>query len=219
MAMSSSYLAPAPRQLDIVADTILAEKNQGELSTAGKPKNQGELSTYNIKTLETRRIKHRIPIAKLCANAGIHTDTYDDARKGSSATRQATYEKINRALNQLVAGADVDVRRTLCQATLRLVTAQLARNTGWDPQLMLAQDFSAECPQNPVWKQAARLRRCAIYLLVEGLGLGKAEIGHAIGMTRAGAQKAVKEIEAERDRSVEFDALMQNMMVQLKGEM
>jgi hypothetical protein len=84
---------------------------------------------------------------------------------------------------------------------------------------MLGQDFSEESPNDPVWRQAARLRRCAIYLLVEGMFGGKrAPIAHAIGITRQAVHKGVAAIEAERMRDGAFDAMMQAAIVDLKGD-
>jgi len=242
--MTSAYLAPAPRQLDIVTDTVLARdpklapscqpngaaENGGYLSTARETKTRGHLSivpqketgpylsTADMKKLDARRRRFGIAIPALCAAAGLHPNTYNDAKSGRSRTRRSTCEKLNAALNRLAAGAAADDRRTLCQMMLRLVTAQFSRAAGWDPAQVLAQDFSKEAA-TPVWRQAARMRRCAIYLLVEGGGIGKATIGHAIGITRQAVQKAVAEIEAARDGDHAFDALMQTMMVQLKGDL
>jgi hypothetical protein len=242
----TTYLAPppAPRQLDIVADTILSAAGKtpgdlstgrrietpgelstkrktetpGDLSTKGKTKTPGDLSTSDLKKLDARRRRLGVSIGKLCAAAGIHVDTYDDARAGRSRTRPATFDKLSAALARLAAGEETDDRRTLCQVTLRVVTAYMSIATGWDPELMLSQDFSVERP-TPIWLAASRMRRCAIYILVEGGGIGKATIGHAIGVTRAGVHKTVADIEAARMKDGEFDALMQRMMAQLKGYM
>lgn len=220
--MASIYLASAPRQLDIVSDTVLAMAAQtpGDLSTgrppAPRPKTPGDLSTADIKTLDRRRRQLGITVLRLCSEAGVHVDTYDDARAGRSRPRARTLDRIATALNRLAAGAEADPRRTICQALLRLVTAEFARRAGWDAALMLSQSFEAERPQDPVWLQAARLRRCAIYVLVEGLMIRKAQIGHAVGCSRQAVQKAVAAIEQERERDPQFDALMQTMMDTVK---
>jgi hypothetical protein len=68
----TSYLAPAPapRQLDIIADTVLCagRQNRTDLSTTGNPKNRTDLSTIakieNRTDLSTERAK-RIGTAAL----------------------------------------------------------------------------------------------------------------------------------------------------------
>lgn len=229
--MTDSYLAPAPapKQLDIIADTILRgprqtpgdlstspeNKTPGDLSTGGKSKTPGDLST-TMKQIDARRKKLGVTIGKLCAAAKIHPDTYDDARAGRSRPRPVTIRKLARALAMLAAGQEGEDPRTLCQSYLQFITVDLARRSGWDPQLMLAQNFEAENTNDPVWLQASRLRRCAIYLLVEGLYLGKAKIAAAIGVTRQAVHKTVAAIESERDRDSALDTLMETMMLQLK---
>ncbi len=122
------------------------------------------------------------------------------------------------ALDRLSAGTEAQEPRTLCLALLRLITADFSKRAGWDPQLMLSQSFAEERPQDPVWLQASRMRRCAIYVLVEGLFISKAAIGKAIGHSRQAVHKTVAAIEMERDRDNAFDKAMQAMMDTVKGE-
>ncbi len=123
-------------------------------------------------------------------------------------------------MSRIVAGQQADVRRTICQSYLRSLTWEMATRSGWDPEMMVNQDFSGEeCPNDPVWRQAARLRRCAFYLLVEILHVGKADMAHAIGISRQAVHKGVAAVEAERDRDPQFDALMQGMVDRMKATM
>lgn len=232
--MSDSYLAPAPapapRQLDIIADTILrgvetrtdlstgtARETRTDLSTAPRAQTRTDLST-KLKQMAERRKKVGISVARWLAVANVTRDTYFSALKGASNIRQSTVEKLAAALDALSAGEAPAEKLSLCQAYLRSMTVQLAIKTGWDPELMLSQNFAAENSNDPVWLQASRLRRCAVYLLVEGLNLGKANIGRAIGVSRQAIHKSVAAIEAERDRDAIFDGLMSTMMLQVKGE-
>ncbi|MGX9389780.1 hypothetical protein ACWX0K_10860 [Nitrobacteraceae bacterium UC4446_H13] len=213
--MTSLYLAAGPRQLDIVADTVLA-KAPPDLSTARALNSPPDLSTKDVVAIDRRRRRMGISVADLLAASRVSRDTFFDARAGRSRVRPATVARLRTALDRLTAGADTEGQRTLCVALLRVVTAEFARRAGWDAALMLSQSFEEERPQDPVWLQAARLRRCAIYVLVEGLMIRKAHIGHAIGCSRQAVHKAVAVIEQERDRDAQFDALMQTMMDTVK---
>jgi transcriptional regulator with XRE-family HTH domain len=218
----------APRQLDIEGDTALAHAalrsstaSQGTVAPRSSTDSKGDAalrsSTVSIKRIEARRRKLKITIRELCTAAGVRVETYADARAGRYKTQASTLDKLSDALGRLAAGREEGEPITLCLAMIRLIVRQLAERTGWDAALMLSQDFSEERTQDPVWKQAARLRRCALYLLAEGLGLKKAALAAAIGVSRQAVQKTVAEIEAERERSPDFDALMQTMMDTLKG--
>lgn len=230
--MTDSYLAPAPapKQLDIIADTILrqnpkmaaicqpggARENGSHLSTGTKNENGSHLST-SLKAIDARRRKAGIPRQKLCEMAGIHINTYRFALEGHANSRRRTLARLNEAMNQLAAGRAAQKSETLCMIALRLVTEKMAIGSGWDPQLMLSQNFEAENSNDPVWLQASRLRRCAIYLLVEEMrAVGKAEIAHAIGITRQAVHKGVAAIEAERERDPAFHTLMQGVVATLK---
>lgn len=217
--MSDSYLAPAPapRQLDIIADTRLSE-TPGVLSTARKTKTPGVLST-DIKEIEKRRLKAGISIPRLCSDAGIHPRSYEVARGGKGGVRNSTLAKLSGALDRHGQRIEPEERRTLCQSYLRKITRELARQSGWDPDLMLNQDFSSENTNDPVWLQASRLRRCAIYLVVEGLFEGKrAPVARAVGISRQAVHKGVAAIEAERMRDDAFDKKMQSAIDEMKAD-
>lgn len=237
--MAYLTVAREPKQLHIVDDTELRHamaanrqpsnttpdlstdivgRSTPDLSTCAKPKTTPDLSTADLRRFDARRRTLRIAIPRLCAAAGIYTDTYELAKSGRSQMRPQTFAKLNAALNRLAAGQEGNEPRTLCVALVRLVTAQVARAVGADPAKVLATDLAQNRSNAPDWLQASRCRRCAVYLVVEGLGLRKAAIGHALGITRAAAQKIVKEIERERDHDAALDALLAELMTTLKGE-
>jgi hypothetical protein len=233
--MSDSYLAPAPapRQLDIISDTALAAQfacpaKDSALSTSCRSPKDSALSTASKKTkdsalstiagIDRRRKDAGISHERLCRAANIQLRNWFRLIRGEHAAKSITLKKLNEAMDALAAGETTSQRLSLCQAYLRTITVQLAEKRGWDPELMLLQDFSSENTNDPVWLQASRLRRCAVYLLVEGLDFGKANIARAIGVSRQAVHKTVAAIEAERDRDREFDGLMASMMLQVKGK-
>lgn len=187
-------------------------ENGGDLSTKPAPENGGDLST-GFRRFDAKRRELGISIAKLCAAAGIHPNTYDTMRKGEAATRPTTMLKLRRAFNRLATGEKADAPRSLFEIGIRMFTADLARQVGADPVKVLAANFETENTNDPEWLQASRLRRAAIYLMVEGVGIAKADAGHALGITRQAVHKAVAVIELERDRDNNFDRIMREMMV------
>lgn len=236
------YLART-RQLDIIDDTDLGRRQNGiHLSSVTPLQNGSYLSTVNggengyhsstvepaqngyhsstdgLKRLDARRRKAGVPVQDLCTAAGIHINTYREGIGGRAATSPRVMTALTRALTQISAGEDPATRKTLCMAMVRFLTVHVARLVGVDPEQVLAQDFSKERPTDKVWLQAARIRRCAVYLVVEGLKVGAAAVAGAIGQKRQAVHKAIAAIEAERDRDGEFDALMRVLMLQLTGE-
>jgi hypothetical protein len=230
----TSYLAPAPapRQLDIIADTVLCagRQNRTDLSTTGNPKNRTDLSTIakienrtdlsteRAKRIGTRRKQLGVSTSALAAAADLHLQTYFAAMRAPANTRSSTFAALEQALDRFAGGVTPPKRLTIYESRLFDLITQLAGRVGWDPELMLAQDFSSENTNDPVWLQASRLRRCAVYLMVEGMKCSKADVGRLIGVSRQAVHKSVAAIEAERDRDPGFHVLMSNMMLQVKGQ-
>jgi hypothetical protein len=242
--MPALYLAKSP-QLDIIDDTplalakngshsssviplkngsylstVAAVENGSHSSTVAAVENGSHSSTDGLRRLDARRRKAKISVQDLCADAGIHANTYRFGLEGHAATSPRVMTKLKRSLDRLAAGEEPDIRRTMCMALVRFLTWHVAGLVGVDPDQVLACDFSHERPTDKVWLQAARIRRCAVYLLVEGprLRVGAATVAAAIGQKRQAVHKAVAAIETERDRDPEFDALMRSLMLQLTGE-
>lgn len=229
-----AYLAQAtaPRQLDIIADTVLCaagenrtdlstkakSKNRTDLSTGPKNENRTDLSTERARRIASRREQLGVSTSALARAADIHLQTYFAAMKCPASTRPSTFDALEQALDRFAAGETTARRRTFSESYLRNLATQLAVKTGWDPELMLTQNFASENTNDPVWLQASRLRRCAVYLMVESKLCSKADIGRVISVSRQAIHKSVASIEAERERDSAFDELMANMMLQVKGE-
>lgn len=231
--MTDSYLAPAPapRQLDIIADTILSagenrtdlstlaqRPNRTDLSTKIKIGNRTDLSTDRAKRIATRRKLLGVSTSALAAAADLHLQTYFAAIRCPASTRASTLDALEMALDRFAGGVTPTKRLTIYESRLFDLISQLAIKTGWEPEVMLSQNFAAENTNDPVWLQASRLRRCAIYLMVEGMKCSKADIGRLIGVSRQAIHKSVAAIEAERDRSEEFHELMATMMLRIRGQ-
>jgi hypothetical protein len=221
MAKNSGHSSTvAPLKNGSYLSTVVVAESGGHSSTVAMAENGGHSSTDGLKRLDARRRKAKISVQDLCADAGIHANTYRFGLEGHAATSPRVMTKLKRSLDRLAAGAEPDMQRTLCMALVRFLTWHVSRLVGVDPTQVLACDFSHERPTDRVWLQAARIRRCAVYLLVEGpsLRVGAATVAAAIGQKRQAVHKAVAAIETERERDPEFDALMRSLMLQLTGE-
>lgn len=224
-------LARAPKQLDIIYDTALRAQHvtPGELSTARPVKTPGELSTKpKVETpgelstamgrIERRRKEIRVTIAALCAAAGIHNDTYEDARAGRSKVRPATVARLEQALDRFAVGYAEKERRTIGEAYLRELIIDIAKRLGIDPEAALAQDFTSENTNDVIFMQNCHVRRCAIYLMVEGMGFGKAAVARIVGVSRQAVHKMGFAIEAKRQRDASLDEMLGDMMLRVKGK-
>ncbi|MBR0700159.1 hypothetical protein JQ599_09630 [Bradyrhizobium diazoefficiens] len=222
--------ALAPRQLDIIVDTALAVdfKNVTDLSTAHARKNVVDLSTARsagnvtdlstaMKAIERARKERKISVQRLCAIAGIHPNTYWNARKGVAPMRHRTMERLQAAMSGKSRPAAHS--RTVVQSYLRRLIRDFARQQGLDPEAVVNQDFSSECTNDPTWLLGSQLRRYAMYVLVEGLLDGqRAPIAGAAGISRQGVHKAVAAIEQKRMSDDAFDQWMQREIDNVRAD-
>lgn len=230
----TSYLAaaPAPQQLDIIADTILSagrenrtdlstrgkSENRTDLSTSPKIENRTDLSTDRAKRIAARRKQLGVSTSALASLAELHLQTYFAAMRSPASTRPSTFDALEAALDRFAGGITLPKRLTIYESRLFDLISQIAVRRGWDPELMLSQNFAAENSNDPVWLQASRLRRCAVYLMVEGMKCSKADIARLIGVSRQAIHKSVAAIEAERERDEAFHAFMGTMMLHVSGQ-
>lgn len=75
----------------------------------------------------------------------------------------------------------------------------LAVETKCDVEQIMAADFTAERPRDPVWLKASRLRRYAMYITAVELQVGNAALGRAIGCSRQNVKQARDWVEERRD--------------------
>lgn len=223
--MSKTERRRLPRQLHIIDDTEL--KGDGIHSSTAKAKGDGTHSSTAtpasdgihsstakrqalLKRIETIRKQEEISIARLCAEARIHPNTYRELRLGNCVPLDITLVKLTKAIERIRAGQEAEVERKIIQSFVRLLTSDFARRGGLDPAVVLAQTFESEKTNDPVWLGSSRCRRQGIYILVEVLGVGKAKLASAIGLTRQAVHKTVAAVECERMRDSSFDSFMQS---------
>jgi hypothetical protein len=171
-----------------------------------------------MKRIEARRKELGISVAKLCAMAGIHHNTYRMVQKVQPSVRRRTVDTLTDTLRRMAKGEKPQKPRSLLQSWIRFLTADMARRFGLDVISVLATNFEAENSNDPKWLEGSRMRRYAMYLLVEGVGLEKAAVGHAVGISRQAVFKAIAVTELERDRDGQFDRIMRDAMVDVVGD-
>ena len=150
--------------------------------------------------------------------AGVYPGTYRSVRLGLAETRPATMAKLTGALNRLATGEKADAPRSIIEIMVRMLIGHMAREESLDPAAVLSTDFETQRPSDAAWLKAVTMRRAAVYLMVEGLGVGKADMGHVLGISRQAVHQSVAAIEAERDRDDDFDRHMRSMMIMVAGQ-
>lgn len=95
--------------------------------------------------------------------------------------------------------------------------AECARALGLDPLDVLATDFTKQTSVNQQWLAAARVRRLAMYVVVTELDVTQAALAAAIGITKQGVGKALRDIEDLRDEQARYDRVIQDVALLLAG--
>jgi hypothetical protein len=199
-----STIAGAGNALDL--SIIGARKNAVDLSIVAGGRNAVDLS---IVAIDTRRRKAGISIGRLLGEARVDRRTWHGAKANPSRVRRSTLERLDRALARLAAGDRGDASLGAIGMLYQLAAGVLAQRAGIDPQavLKIARDFSYEWPQNNLWLACARVRRLAMYVVANELGLGNATLARAIGCSRQNIKQAVTAVEELREEA-SIDALI-----------
>lgn len=190
--------------------TVLSIVAEGQERTALSivSRNKTQLAMFGqthprIVEIERERRQKKIPHAVLCTTARIHPSNWYFLRMGQQQPRAATLARLAAA----VSSARVP-RPSGAAAQHRSIVALLALLAGEDPEIMLAQDFTAERPTLPGWLKAATLRRQAMYVAAVELQIGNAELGRALHCSRQNIKQARDSIEDARDKDPRLDALL-----------
>ncbi len=225
-------LARAPKQLDIIADTVLSAdianhsdlstrtkvKNHSDLSTNPQNANHSDLSTDRAKRIAARRKEAGVSTSALIAAAGLYPQTYFFALRGKSNTRASTFDALEKALDRFAVGYTSADRRTIGESCLRDLMIGIAVRMGLNPEDVLAQDFSSEKTNDDVYMRNCRVRRCAVYLMIEGMRFPKAAVARVAGFSRQAAHKTVTAIEKRRLSDPDLDRMLGDMMLKVRGE-
>ena len=93
----------------------------------------------------------------------------------------------------------------------------LAIHLSFDIPTLLATDFSVQRPFNAQWLAAARIRQMAIYITAVELQVGNADLGRALGLTRANIKYARDEVEQRREDGNDVDQALTAVLLQVKA--
>lgn len=168
--------------------------------SAGKPVVSSSRADFFC--LDRRRAALGLPVARLCALAGIDPRHYWRLKAGSTMGRRAA-AKIAGALD----GALVPSQPAGLAVLHRLVMAVTALSSGNDPAAAIGTDFAVQRPLDRQWLAAARVRRIAMYVLVREFDHSRADVARALGCTRQNVAQAVEDIELAAE-DPDFAALL-----------
>lgn len=138
--------------------------------------------------------------------AGFSPRFLYDIRKGRRSLSPRVIVRIKLALARIQRG-DRHHDGQQAAAAYRLALATVARKMGADPRLVLEADPSKRATADPVWLQAAKVRRVALYIANVYLNVPQAELARAAGMSKAAVSIAMNEVEEMRD-SAELEQLL-----------
>lgn len=99
----------------------------------------------------------------------------------------------------------------------RLVMQFLAMHLRFDIPTLLATDFSVQRPFNPQWLAAARIRQMAIYITAVELQVSNADLGRALGDSRANIKYARDQVEERREDGNEVDQALSAVLLQVQA--
>lgn len=239
--MTAIALARTPRQLDIIADTTLsADPRLAPKHTASSsvvtPRGAARMHTASssvkvaaragrehtassslhalIEVSERARIRRGMSHAEFCRFVGIELNNWHKLRRGAQRPSAATLAKLQ-AANDTPAAPTRPPQ--VVAAFHRLLMQMVAAQMGFDTTALLATDFSVQRPSNPQWLRAARIRQMAIYITAVELQVGNADLGRAIGDTRANILYARNAIEERREDGNEIDIVLSAVTLQVKA--
>lgn len=194
-----------PPQTPIALSTVAAGKTPIALSIVRRNKTQFALSIVDprITALDRDRERKQISHQDLCTRARLHPSNWYFLRIGQQNPRASTLERLTAAL-----AAAPKPRPNAVAAQYRSIVTLLAILSGEDPEIMLAQDFTAERPTLPGWLKAATIRRQAMYVAAVELQIGNADLGRALHCSRQNIKQARDSIEDARDKDPRLNALL-----------
>ena len=227
-------------QLDIIDDTDLARDprwsamhgaSSSVAMSAAKPVKHGASSSVQsctgkhsvhgasssvdprIVAIDRRRVAAGLSHAELCRLASIELRNWQKLRSGSQRPSTGTIVKLQAALD-----APRSTKPPQVVASFhRLVMQFLAIHLSFDIPTLLATDFSVQRPFNAQWLAAARIRQMAIYITAVELQVGNADLGRALGLTRANIKYARDEVEQRREDGNDVDQALTAVLLQVKA--
>lgn len=198
---ASSSVRPAP------ARTVLRQASSG----AGQ--DSASSSVKRVEQINRARSAAGISHEELCRRAGAGSRNWFRVLRGD----QEASDGLLKRLEQAVTGPRDQKPVQIIKAFHRLVMQLVAARMQFDIVTLLETDFTVQRPSNPQWLRAARIRQMAIYITAVELQVSNADLGRAIGDTRANIKFARDAIEDRRDDGNEIDQVLNAVTLQVKG--
>ncbi|WP_031243616.1 hypothetical protein [Mesorhizobium sp. LNJC391B00] len=153
----------------------------------------------------------KIPIARLCLQAGVSTRAFFEGLKGTKETRPDTLAKLNAALGRSKMQFAGEHGPATTHGAFKVCLIYAAAELKQNPKAVLASDPSRKATSDPVWQAAAEVRQVAFWIATRMLGFAQADVGRAAGVTRAAVSEAIKALEDQRDHDKQLDRLLSHI--------
>lgn len=162
-------------------------------------------ASSTVGDIERLRKAKQISTAELLRRSKVSASTWWEIRAGKRKPQETTLRRLQAALGGVYL---LPTPTPMVLGFHIMAVTVLAQESGEDPDVMLAQDFSAERPRDPIWLKAAAFRRQAMYLTAVEMQVSNAVIGRAIGCSRQNVHQARNAIEDAREFNPVLDAVL-----------
>lgn len=140
--------------------------------------------------------------------AGLGVRYLRDIRAGRKPLTSRTIRRIKDALRELRRrrellekgrkGDGFEPWRSYSAAQYRLAVALVTFSAGVSPSFVLSSDPFRRATADPQWMRAANLRRIALYVTNQFLGVEQADLARAANMSKSNVHYTLKDIEDMR---------------------
>ncbi|MGJ0393014.1 MAG: helix-turn-helix domain-containing protein [Methylocystis sp.] len=172
-------------------------------------------------SIDAARRERGLTVTRLCRIAGVSRTTWQRfSNRSVGRWNRDTIRKFERALSGRSGHAPIAPRNAdplLLAASYRAYVAVLARETGCEPEKILASDPSIRATASPEWAQAAWLRALAVYCVVVEFGVASSRVAAAIGVTKQAASQMCRRVTDRRDDGNELDLLLERVGKMISG--
>lgn len=180
----------------------------------------------SIAEIDRRRRELGVTVDRLCIIANVSRTAYDEALSGQKVPRHSTLAKLNLALDGVRRGVGAHAVEMAPAAAFRaciLVASfwlEPAPETAGRRPIEAARPGalralrsvpSRRATASPEWRQAATVRRVAVWLANQMFGFRQTDLARAAGVTRQMVSETLKDLEDQRDADPALDQVLTEM--------
>ncbi len=216
-------------QLDIIADTALRDEYSSSSSVivaatstvvrqAWEPNGKYSSSSSvkadpRIQRINKRRKDRNLSHDYICRYANASPRNWFRLLRGEQMPSDEMVKRLEAAIDKAPPPAPPQILVSYHRLVMGLCAdvMQMPRET------LFATDFSKQRPSNPQWLRAARIRQMASYITSVELEVSNADLGRAIGDTRANIKYARDAIEDLREEGSEIDRVLSAVTLQVRA--